>query len=339
METEALITIIIPVYNVEKYLEKCLRSVQQQSYGRLEILLIDDASTDQSGMVCDAYARQDARFCVIHLPQNGGVSHARNLGMERASGDYIGFVDADDFIEKDMFEKLYGNLQKHRADISICGVERVGFGKFTNIRQADSPCVLPGRKAIVAMIEEQAFGWEVYSKLFTRTSIGKCRFDEKIHCGEDVLFLYQVFQTVGRISYQPDKLYHYVFRDNGAMRGKFSERRYTEFLVYEFLYKDSEAQFPELLVRIQEKILNINIRFAVNIIDNGEIRGGKLHRYLQKFRTNIRHYYSREALALLEYKKIAAEVILLYGSEKLFWIVVVIYKKIKKMLKWAGRLG
>lgn len=331
MKTEPLISIIIPVYNVEKYLDKCLCSVRRQTYTNLEILLINDASTDQSGKICDAYMGQDARFRVIHLTQNKGVSHARNVGMEQALGDYIGFVDSDDYIEKDMFERLYKNLREHQADISICGVKRIGFGKFSKIRQADTPCVLSGQEAIVAMINEQIFGWEVYSKLFVRSSIMEYRFHEKIHCGEDVLFSYQVFQAGGHISYLPDKLYNYVFRDNGAMRGKFSERRYTEFLVYEFLYEDSKVQYPELLTSIREKILNINIRFAVNIIESGEIRGKELFRYLRKFRANIRRYYNREALLLLEFRKIAAEVVLLYCSAEIFWFVVVIYKRIRRL--------
>lgn len=106
-----LISVIVPVYNVEKYLHKCINSILNQTYKNLEIILIDDGSTDNSGKICDEYALKDNRIKVIHK-ENGGLSSARNAGLDICSGDYIGFVDSDDYIAEDMYEYLYVNLKK-----------------------------------------------------------------------------------------------------------------------------------------------------------------------------------------------------------------------------------
>jgi glycosyltransferase involved in cell wall biosynthesis len=114
------ISIIVPVYNVEKYLEKCLKSILHQIFSDFELILIDDGSTDSSGRICDEYLKRDSRIKVFHK-ENGGLSSARNYGIEKSTGKYIGFVDSDDYIAKDMYEVLYNNLQRENADVSMCG--------------------------------------------------------------------------------------------------------------------------------------------------------------------------------------------------------------------------
>ena len=115
-----LISIIIPVYRVEKYLEECLNSVINQTYANLEIILIDDGSPDRCGQICDEYAKKDERIEVIHQ-ENQGVSNARNHGIEMAKGKYITFIDSDDYLEQDYIKYLYDEITKFNADISICG--------------------------------------------------------------------------------------------------------------------------------------------------------------------------------------------------------------------------
>ncbi|NST07596.1 glycosyltransferase, partial [Enterococcus faecalis] len=115
------ISIIVPVYNVEKYLEKCVRSILAQTFTDFELILVDDGSPDSSGAMCDQFAEQDQRVKVIHK-ENGGLSDARNAGIEIATGEYLGFVDSDDYIADDMYELLYTNIVKEDADLSICGI-------------------------------------------------------------------------------------------------------------------------------------------------------------------------------------------------------------------------
>ena len=118
MDTE-LISVIIPVYKVEKYIERCITSVKKQSYFNIEIILVDDGSPDNCGIICDKYAETDSRIKVIHK-KNGGLSDARNAGLDIATGQYICFIDSDDYIEKDTLKDMYNNIVMTRADITIC---------------------------------------------------------------------------------------------------------------------------------------------------------------------------------------------------------------------------
>lgn len=119
-DSSPLISIIVPVYNVEPYVSKCLESILRQTYQNIEIIIIDDGSTDGGSDICDAYAHKDKRIKVIHQ-SNEGVSGARNVGLRIAKGEFIGFVDSDDWIEADMYEYLLQNIQQQDADIAICG--------------------------------------------------------------------------------------------------------------------------------------------------------------------------------------------------------------------------
>ena len=115
-----LISLIVPVFNVEKYLKRCLDSLISQSYKNIEIILIDDGSTDESGKICDRYAKEHSNIIKVLHQENQGLSMARNAGLDIAIGEYIGFVDSDDYVEPKMFERLYNNLLESNADISVC---------------------------------------------------------------------------------------------------------------------------------------------------------------------------------------------------------------------------
>ena len=117
------ISVIVPVYNVAAYVEKCLLSLAVQTYPYMEVIVVDDGSSDGSSRICDAWPTRDGRFQVIHLPENQGLSSARNEGVRRASGAYIAFVDSDDYVEPGLLEKLYRALVESCADISACGDE------------------------------------------------------------------------------------------------------------------------------------------------------------------------------------------------------------------------
>lgn len=141
----SLISIIVPVFNVEKYLDRCILSLVDQKYTAIEILLIDDGSTDSSGDICDSWAKKDDRIRVIHKP-NGGLSDARNVGVAHAQGQYVGFVDSDDYVAPDMYATLYKNLIDHDAQISICGLYHVYANRT----------VLPDKKGIDVFDSQEA---------------------------------------------------------------------------------------------------------------------------------------------------------------------------------------
>ena len=142
-----LISVIVPVYKVEKYLRECVDSILAQTYTNLEIILVDDGSPDNCGKICDEYAQNDSRIKVIHQ-ENGGLSAARNAGLDIATGKYIGFVDSDDYAELNMFEELHKRIIENNADLSICGVKKFGM---------ESRCFFYGNKCLDRTVFVQRF--------------------------------------------------------------------------------------------------------------------------------------------------------------------------------------
>ena len=126
-----LISVVVPVYNVEPYLEKCLDSIRAQTWSNLEIILVDDASGDGSGRICDAYAGRDERITAVHFPVNRGLPAARNEGVRRAGGEYLTFADSDDYVEPELVERLWISLIRSGAELSICGVDGFPAGDLS----------------------------------------------------------------------------------------------------------------------------------------------------------------------------------------------------------------
>lgn len=221
-----MISVIIPAYNIEKYLPRCLESILTQTYRDLEIVLVDDGSTDSTGAICDEYARRDSRIAVIHK-ENGGVSSARNMGLDRAKGEYIAFVDGDDILHRDYFLVLLENAVKHNSDISVCRLEMVyGDGE----RRVN--CSLEtGKLDKVKIIEGFFFNENIkeimygpYNKLFKSEVIGNIRFKQYKY-GEDLLFVFMVLERASSIYYDHYVGYSYVRRDGSATKTEFSKSR------------------------------------------------------------------------------------------------------------------
>ena len=160
------ISIIVPVYNVEKYLEKCVKSILNQTFTDFELILVDDGTPDSSGVICDQFAEKDERIKVIHK-KNGGLSDARNTGIEVAKGEYIGFVDSDDYIAEDMYELLYTNIVNEEADLSICGIYDVYENKEAQkrIRQY---MILNKFEAIKVILEAKIVSVHAVNKLYKK---------------------------------------------------------------------------------------------------------------------------------------------------------------------------
>ena len=208
-QEKPLISVIVPVYNVEPYVEKCLASIAAQTYSNIEILVIDDASKDGSGRICDACAVKDPRMQVVHAPANRGLSAARNEGVRRAKGRFIAFVDSDDYVEPCLIEKLYDSLLETGADISVCGA--------CGLKVKGGPAASYSRAETVLCLARRApFLWTVWGKLYPAKPVKQTPFDEHAFCCEDLLFFYQILKQVERVSYVPDPLYHYVFREDSS---------------------------------------------------------------------------------------------------------------------------
>lgn len=216
-----LISVIIPVYNTEKYLCQCIDSVLAQTLSDIEVLLIDDGSTDSSGKICDNYAFKDKRVHVTHTP-NRGVSHARNKGLEVAKGKYISFVDSDDWIDTDMIENLYQLMQTHHTDLSTCGytVEEENGNIIYSVKK-DITSILNKWDGIYSLFHDNYYKYKgnLWDKLYNKRIINdnQLRFNEKIYYNEDRLFIFQYLNYCQSISYTTSPHYHYIMRTSSAM--------------------------------------------------------------------------------------------------------------------------
>lgn len=211
------ISVIVPVYKVEKYLNRCVQSVVNQTYRNLEIILVDDGSTDNCPAICDSWAKKDKRIKVIHKV-NGGLSDARNVGMTAATGELIGFVDSDDWIAPDMYQHLHKIMEADNSDISVCGVKMVWEdGTSSRMLTKSGNCVLSKDEAMQAIIREDWLKHPVWYKLYKTALIRDIFFPVgKYH--EDVFWSYQAIAKAERVSVS-DQVGYYYFQRNGSIMG------------------------------------------------------------------------------------------------------------------------
>ncbi|MDE5562401.1 MAG: glycosyltransferase [Clostridiales bacterium] len=230
MDTHDLISIIIPIFNVEQYLDRCLRSLKAQTYTNIEFIMVDDGSTDNSASVCKKYAEEDNRF-IYFYQENSGVSSARNKGLDLANGTFIGFCDADDWVSPNMYSKLKIAIDESGADLISCGF----ITETSNIYEK-TECELEGRIEVVNAREAIADiifdgtrigGVELWSKLIKRQAIDSVRFVDDIKIGEDAVFILDVLLNCTKIAFIDMVLYHYLYRTNSACHNAFNNSMWT----------------------------------------------------------------------------------------------------------------
>lgn len=221
---EELVSVIVPVYNVEQYLNKCISSICSQTYKNIEIILVNDGSTDNSGLICDEYAKKDRRIQVIHN-QNGGVSSARNSGLRCAKGEFVLFVDSDDYIEEKLIEICIKSFKIKRVDMIIfnyiketdTGI-RLRNSHFKSLKQ-DIKSSKKKIRFITNNVLQYKSGWEPWNRMF-RTKIIKQNnilFLDGVSFSEDLFFLLKYLLNSSKIEVIKTPLYHYVDRGNSAM--------------------------------------------------------------------------------------------------------------------------
>ncbi len=222
---EPKISIIVPIYNVEKYLEKCIQSILNQTFNDFELILVDDGSPDGCADICDKYQAVDTRVQVIHK-KNGGLSDARNAGLELARGDYIGFVDSDDFIAENMYELLYENIQNSHADIAICNYTRVD--EQDNLIDKKDAYYIPDYRCyeqeefVEEMVQEYGGYFVVtVNKLYKKEIFENLRFPiGKQH--EDEFLIHRIIGKCHKIVCIKEVLYFYLQREGSIMNKKSS---------------------------------------------------------------------------------------------------------------------
>lgn len=216
MENLPLISIVVPVYKVEKYLDRCIQSMTEQTYTNLEIILVVDGSPDKSSAICDAWAAKDSRVSVIHK-ENGGAGRARNDALDRAKGELIGFVDSDDYIAPDMYETLYALLQQG-ADIAECGYMTTE-DDHTVFDEAGDVTFYTAEEAMDCNIQDTVFRQLIWNKLYRREVVGDIRFPvgRKI---DDEFFTYRVLGNAKRLALTTKRCYAYRQQPNSVMHQK-----------------------------------------------------------------------------------------------------------------------
>ena len=227
---QPLITVIVPVYKVEDCLERCVSSIRNQTYTNLEIVLVDDGSPDRSGELCDTLAKQDARIRVIHK-ENGGLSSARNAGLNIAKGEYVGFVDSDDWVDKEMYETLYALLTENDAQIAACGLQcDYADGKTSWFNPK-----YPGENKTELFLTQDALREVTYSEKITNSACDKL-FSKSILDGlpmkegiifEDTQVMPFWLERASRVVYTPAPYYHYVMTESSITRGGIKARHFA----------------------------------------------------------------------------------------------------------------
>ncbi len=213
---EQLISIIVPVYNVSEYLEDCYRAIADQTYRKFEIIFVDDGSTDGSGELCDRFAVENSRVRVIHK-RNGGLSSARNAGLEIAEGEIVSFIDSDDYPRNDMLEKLLRCMNKYQVDIVCCDYS----SNEQRQHLSGSAKLLGADQAISMLLDDEGYRCFAWNKLYKRSLFENIKYpDGELY--EDIKTTYKLFKKVPEICYLKEDLYFYRIRETSITGTKFS---------------------------------------------------------------------------------------------------------------------
>lgn len=241
------ISVIVPIYNVENLIERCLSSLLIQTvFNELEILLIDDGSTDRSGIICDAFAEKYENIKVFHKA-NSGVSAARNFGLNQARGKYVVFVDADDYVSSDFYEKMLFEIETRQVDLVVFDyyLQFENGDQFT-YRTNAKPILWNNEQALIEILRGGLIGQNLFDKMFRRKTIGKLRFDESIKIGEDLLFIFFFLTNAKKVFGKFTPGYFYYQREGSAMNGGFSEKSFDILIVAEKMQRWIDMNYKEL---------------------------------------------------------------------------------------------
>lgn len=231
METP-LISVIVPAYNIEKYIARCLDSIIEQTYRKLEIIVVDDGSGDSTGAIIDEYKEKDNRVIPIHK-KNGGVSTARSTGLSISTGEYIGFVDGDDYIEPEMYEVLINNILKYHADISHCGYKMVFPDGHEDLYYGSGKLVEQNhREGVRDLLTGDFVEPGLWNKLYHRSIVEgyneSLLWDETIQINEDLLMNYIFFSKAKNAVYEDLPMYHYILRNGSAVTSNLKPYKITD---------------------------------------------------------------------------------------------------------------
>lgn len=285
---EELISVIIPCYNVEKYIDRCIESVVNQTYRNLEIILVDDGSTDGTGKICDRYLQTDKRVKVIHK-ENRGLSSARNAGLDICQGNYIFFVDSDDWITIDAVQYLYDLRKKYKADFSMAAYIRTQtYGKKDCLQHNYVECGLTQSEFLskffkIGTQENVQFAW---AKLYKSELFNNIRYPTGV-VFEDIPTTFYISLYSGKIAYSTHVIYYYYFNPDSITKERFNDRKFDLIKVWNMVCKRAFQNGNEWIVAqaiINRKRADFGILMDLAI---SNIAFKEKKTYLLKVKTNI----------------------------------------------------
>lgn len=271
-----LISVIIPVYNAELYLRRCIDSVLQQTYKNLEIILVDDGSTDRSGEICDSYCKENKNIRVIHK-ENGGTASARNSGLESARGDFIGFVDSDDCVAEDMYQSL---LKYMHADIDVtcCGRVCISPRKRYKSYCLNSVEVFSREEALEELVLLRKISSSVCTKLFRKSLFSDVRFPVGVIC-EDIPAVYDLFKRTRNVCHIGEGKYFNYYREDSKSNGDFYGKRIDYLLFKRDICIDIRRNYPQLAEQAEAGYMQA----ALYIVGNIQLSVNRdRYRYIEK---------------------------------------------------------
>lgn len=260
-----LVSVIVPAYNAERFLSRCVDSILNQTYENIELILIDDGSVDRTGGICDGYAGSDSRVIVIHQ-QNRGVSAARNAGIDRSSGSYLMFVDADDALLPDSVEILLAEILLADADIAACASHRLSDGEAVPAGQSGGGRrILEGLESLENSLRGRGYTFAVWAKMFRRAFVADVRFPEGKRVHEDSFFLFECFCKQPRMLLCDRYVYVYYVTADSASRAVFSEKCFDILDLAERKLAIIEAQYPQLTEMGYNVVVKANMALLENL--------------------------------------------------------------------------
>ena len=267
---DSLVSIIVPIYNAEKYLDSCIQSVLRQTYTNWELILIDDGSTDKSGRIADEYGFADERITVFHQ-KNLGVSLARNQGIDEATGNYVVFLDADDELIEDCLAKTVNIAEETNADV-------VAGRSCENQELFQDRIIWTGAEALENSLKDHLFTYSACAKLIRREFIGKTRFTPDIRINEDSYFVFQLLCKQNVFVLTNDVIYFYRANSESSSRTVFSEKYFDILKVSDLKYKKIEEQFPQM----HDLAKNMLLKARMNVLRILAVRTRDEYRDVEK---------------------------------------------------------
>jgi len=290
VNNEPKISVIVPVYKVEPYLRQCLDSIVGQTYKNLQIILVDDGSPDKCGAICDEYAAKDKRITVVHR-ENKGVSVARNAGLALADGEYIGWVDSDDWIEPDMYAYLLDNLQRYGADIAVCGrlecyKDRTNFKGWQNIE------ILNKEQAMEKLLQSDTMNNLLWDKLWRKELFAGVTFPEG-RTFEDIAVMHRLFAKANRVVCLPEAKYNYRQWLGGIVSNTTLDNRINYYLAAKERYAEMVAEWSQFEPLLQMQCVSAAVGIWCSYLRNPPKERARFHAEILDIAVFCKEHYKQ----------------------------------------------